>query len=376
MKPATDILLNDFKRQWAETSGDVLAAVAGVGESGWYILGQEVVLFERALAGVLDRRHAVGCASGLDAIEVALRALGVTNGAKVLTTPYSAFATALAIVRAGATPVFVDVDDHGLISLDRCQDALESDPTIRAMVPVHLFGQCVDLGRLGELRDRFELAIVEDCAQSIGAAFRGRLGGTVGQVAATSFYPTKNLGALGDGGALTTDDASLAARCRSLRDYGQTGKYVHDELGLNSRLDELHAAVLRRAFLPRLASWNERRARIARAYLDGVFNPSVRPIPAPDGSDGAWHLFPVRVPSASRDAFMRHMQAQGICTGIHYPFLIPHQKALAGVSFEVRGELQRATDIAATEVSLPIHPYLRDDEVARVIDVVNAWAVE
>lgn len=371
--PSADVLLNDFKRQWAETAGDVLSAVARVGESGWYVLGREVAEFESALAARMARASAVGCANGLEAIEIALRAAGLAPGAKVLTTPLSAFATTLALLRARAVPVFVDVDEHGLLDLDAAREALAADPALRAMVPVHLYGHALDLARLEALRGEFGLLVVEDCAQAIGAAHRGRPVGSVGRLAATSFYPTKNLGALGDGGAILTDDEGLAARCRALRDYGQSSKYVHDELGLNSRLDELHAAVLRTALLPRLHAWTARRREVARAYGEGIEHAAVRPLPVPPGSESVWHLYPVRVPPAARAGFVRHLQAAGIRTAVHYPFLIPEQKALRGQAFEVRGPLDRAHALALGEVSLPIHPHLDDAEVARVIAAVNAW---
>jgi dTDP-3-amino-3,4,6-trideoxy-alpha-D-glucose transaminase len=370
-----EVLANDFTRLWADAGQDVLAAVARVGASGNYVLGPEVRSFEAALAPVFGRRDAIGCASGLDALEIALRALQVPRGAKALTTPLTAFATTLAIVRAGCTPVFVDVDAHGQLDLGRCREVLSSDPTVRALVPVHLFGHVGDLGELESLRRRFDLALVEDCAQCIGAASHGRRAGSVGQLAATSFYPTKNLGALGDGGAVVTDDAALTERCRALRDYGQSAKYVHDEVGLNSRLDELHAAVLARAFLPRLAAWTERRRAVARAYDAGIAHPQVHPVPPPPGSDGVHHLYPVRVPAAARDAFLAHLRARGVRAGLHYPVLVPHQRALEGWPFEVRGELARAGELARCEVSLPIHPYIEPGEVARVIDAVNGWNI-
>jgi dTDP-4-amino-4,6-dideoxygalactose transaminase len=371
--PPADVLLNDFRRLWADAGPDVLAAVAAVGESGWYVLGPEVRRLEEALAPVLGRARVVGCGSGLDAIELALRAAELPRGAKVLTTPLSAFATTLGIVRAGGVPVFVDVDEHGLLDLDRCADVLAADAAVRAMVPVHLFGACADLDRLAALRDRFGLLVVEDCAQCIGASWRGRPAGSVGQLAATSFYPTKNLGALGDGGAVATDDPALAERCRSLRDYGQSEKYVHDALGMNSRLDELHAAILARAFLPRLRAWTARRRAVARAYLAALQNPLVRPVPPPAGAEGVAHLFPVRVPAARRDAFVRHLRARGVQSALHYPRLIPDQRALAAGAFEVRGALARAAELAASEVSLPVHPYLEDAEVERVVEAVNGW---
>jgi dTDP-4-amino-4,6-dideoxygalactose transaminase len=269
--------------------------------------------------------------------------------------------------------VFVDVDDHGLLDLDRCADVLAADAAVRAMVPVHLFGACADLDRLEALRERFGLLVVEDCAQCIGASWRGRPAGSVGQLAATSFYPTKNLGALGDGGAVATDDPALAERCRALRDYGQSEKYVHDRLGMNSRLDELHAAILVRAFLPRLRAWTERRRAVARAYLAALRNPLVRPVLPPAGAEGVAHLFPVRVPAAGRDAFVRHLRERGVQSALHYPRLIPDQRALAAGAFEVRGPLARAAELAASEVSLPVHPYLEDAEVERVVEAVNGW---
>jgi dTDP-3-amino-3,4,6-trideoxy-alpha-D-glucose transaminase len=367
------ILLNDFQRQWADTRADVLAATERVGASGWYILGKSVESFEGALAAAFERAFAVGCASGLDAIEIALRALGVKPGDKVLTTPLSAFATTLAIVRAGAVPVFVDVDERGLIDLSRCEERLAAGD-IRAFVPVHLYGHPLALPRLAALQARFGLALVEDCAQSALARFEGRSAGTVGAISATSFYPTKNLGALGDGGALVTDDRELRDRCAGLRNYGQTARYQHDELGLNSRLDELQAAILEQAFLPRLAAWTERRRQIAQRYLAGLRHPRVRLVPPAPGADPCWHLFPVFVPAPDREAFQRHLQAAGVQTAIHYPTLIVEQRALTeGAPHEVHGPLDNARRLSREEVSLPIHPYLLDGELDTILAAVNAW---
>jgi dTDP-3-amino-3,4,6-trideoxy-alpha-D-glucose transaminase len=366
------ILLNDFQRQWADTAADVLAATERVGASGWYILGRNVQSFEGLLAAAFGRAHAVGCASGLDAIELGLRALGVRPGERVLTTPLSAFATTLAIVRAGGVPVFVDVDDSGLIDLDRCSERLSAGD-IHLFVPVHLYGQPLALPRLATLQADHGLGLVEDCAQSVLARFGGRLTGTVGQIAATSFYPTKNLGALGDGGAVVTDDPVLRDRCASLRNYGQTARYQHDEMGLNSRLDELQAAILQSAFLPRLATWTERRRAIARGYLERIRHPRVRlPVAAPE-AEPCWHLFPVFVPADQRDGFQRHLQEAGVQTAIHYPHLIVEQRALASVPYEVHGTLDNARRLCAQEVSLPIHPYLLDAELDTIVAAVNAW---
>jgi dTDP-3-amino-3,4,6-trideoxy-alpha-D-glucose transaminase len=367
------VLLNDFRRQWTETGPEVMDAVGRVGRSGRYVLGDEVAGFEGELAAFLGRRTVVGCACGMDAIELGLRALGLGHGDRVLTTPLSAFATTLAIVRAGGVPVFVDVDEFGLVDLGQCRQVLAADRSLRFFVPVHLFGHSLSLGALEELRQEFDLRIVEDCAHALGACFAGRPVGSVGAVNALSFYPTKNLGALGDAGALFTDDVELEARGRALRDYGQVGKFRHDLLGINSRLDELHAAILRRAFLPRLGAWTERRRSIARTYLDGIRHPTVRLPGVPPGSQSVWHLFPVLVPAELRPAFVRHLDEAQVATGIHYPELINRQRALAAAPHEVLRPLSRAEEYCRCEVSLPIHPYLAQHEIQRVLDAVNGW---
>ncbi len=368
------ILANDFPRQWQEIGEDLLEALRRVGASGWYVLGEEVCALEGTLASRWGVQHAIGVASGLDAIEISLRALGCGPGDRVLTTPVSAFATTLAIVKLGAIPVFVDTDASGLMDLDRCRAILQRRGDIRFLVPVHLYGHALNLSKLRALRDDFGLKVVEDCAQSIEARFGGERTGTAGQLAATSFYPTKNLGAMGDGGAILTDDADLASRIRALRDYGQSAKYVHDHVGYNSRLDELHAAFLRHACLPRLDKWTRRRREIAKSYIEGIQNPSVRTVSVPEGSEPCWHLFPVRVPESARQAFIGHLKDSGVTAGIHYPAAIPDQPALQAVQFELADACVTARRLCATEVSLPIHPYLTDAEVAQVIRAVNTWS--
>lgn len=346
-----------------------------MGASGWYILGESLRRFETALAAACGRVASVGCGNGLDAIEISLRALGLRPGDKVLTTPMSAFATTLAIHRAGGRAVFVDVDAAGLLDLAAARRLLAADPSIRFCVPVHLYGFCLDLPALARLRDDFALAVIEDGAQALGAGFGGMRVGDVGRLLATSFYPTKNLGALGDGGAVLTDDPELAARARSLRDYGQTGKYVHAELGLNSRLDEMQAAILHRAMLPRWAEWGDRRRAIAARYLAGLEHPQVRPLPEPEGSHSVWHLFPVLVDEAPRDGLIAHLRQQGVLAQVHYPVAIPDQPALRGREdlAETFEDLPQARRLAAGEVSLPITPDLEDAEVDQVIEAVNRW---
>ncbi len=365
---------NDFQRQWADIGGDVLAAVDRVGKSGWYVLGQEVRGFEEALANFWGVRHATGVANGMDAIEIGLRALGCKPGDRVLTTPLSAFATTLAIVKLGAIPVFVDTDEHGLIDLVRCHDLLRRRRDIGYFVPVHLYGHALDRDSLDWVRHEFGIKILEDCAQSAGARSGGKPTGTVGEIAATSFYPTKNLGAMGDGGAILTNDAQLDAKFHVLRFYGETERYRHEEIGYNSRLDEVQAALLRDACLPRMQRWIHRRKQIANAYTLGIRNREIGLPGAPENSDSSWHLFPVHVAPDRRASFLEHLKASGVGAGIHYPTVIPDQPAMRGVRYELADDCAFARQICASEVSIPIHPYLADAEVARVIDAVNSFA--
>jgi len=366
------ILLNDFQRQWRIVGNDVLAATQAVGESGWYVLGKEVSGFEEALARMSSVEGVVGCASGLDAIELALRALGLRPGDRVITTPLSAFATTLAIVRSGGIPVFVDVDATGSIDLAAVEELLARDGQIRALVAVHLYGHVLDLGRLSALRARHGIVVIEDAAQAVLGRHGEACVGSAGDLTATSFYPTKNLGAFGDGGAVLGPNGAALAKVRQLRDYGQSAKNEHTELGMNSRLDELHGAILRRALLPRLTDWTERRRQIAERYVREIDHPSVRPVTPSRPPHSVWHLFPV-LAHGHRAALAQHLAQSGIQTAVHYPTLIPDQGALRDTPFELAGELTRARAFANDVISLPIHPQLTDDEVTRVIAAVNAF---
>lgn len=370
------ILANDFQRQWADIGSDVLGAVERVGKSGWYVLGDEVRQFETELAGFWGTQHATGVANGMDAIEIGLRLLGCGPGDRVLTTPLSAFATTLAILKLRAVPVFTDTDEHGLIDLVRCYDLLKERRDIRFMVPVHLYGHALDRGGLEWLRDEFGIKMVEDCAQSAGARWQGTPTGSVGQVAATSFYPTKNLGAMGDGGAILTNDPALDEQARVMRCYGETMRYRHEQLGYNSRLDEVQAAILRAACLPRLTQWVARRRAIAEAYSCGIRNCQVGLPGVPEGTSSSWHLFPLHVAPSHRAVFIDHLKFNGIATGIHYPTAIPDQPAMTKVAYEMADPCALARQICASEISLPIHPYMTDQEVATVIDTVNVFARE
>lgn len=369
------IQLNDFVRQWNDTKADAVSAFSHMGESGWYVLGSQVHQFEKALAEYWQLPYAAGVASGLDAIEISLRALGCSRGDKVLTTPVSAFATTLAILKLDAVPVYADVDKFGLLDLEVAREVLQNDPTIRYIVPVHLYGHALDMTKLKSLQDDFELIIVEDCAQSIGANFNGIATGSVGQMAATSFYPTKNLGAMGDGGAILTADKEYDSAARALRDYGQVSKYRHDVLGYNSRLDELQAALMLRVNLPRLDNWIARRRQIAAAYLDNIQSRAVRIPGSPPGAESSWHLFPVLIAPECKTSFLAFLKARGITAGEHYPIAIPDQRAVRTVKTEIAGAgIENARAFCHSEVSLPVHPYLTDGEVTAVINAINDWS--
>jgi dTDP-3-amino-3,4,6-trideoxy-alpha-D-glucose transaminase len=240
-------------------------------------------------------------------------------------------------------------------------------------MPVHLYGNPVDLDELRGLRQDFDLRLVEDCAQAAGATWQEIPVGSAGQVAATSFYPTKNLGALGDGGALLTNDKQIKEKAECLRNYGQSSLYQHSQVGLNSRLDEMHAAILRDAMLPNLTQWTEARRETARVYQSRIVNPSIRLPVSAEQANPVWHLFPVQVPADKRDQLRDYLLSMNIMTGIHYPRIIPDQPAMNGIAHEIAFEPTQARRIALSEVSLPIHPFLSETERARVIDACNRW---
>ena len=334
-------------------------AIARVVARGWFILGPELEAFEQEFASASGAPYAAGVGTGTDALAIAIRALGIGPGDEVITSPLSAAYSALAIMMAGARPVFADIDPDRL-TLDPRAAAAAITPRTAAIMPVHLYGQAADMRAIADVARRHNLAIVEDCCQAHLATCEGRPVGLDGAAAAYSFYPTKNLGALGDGGALTTSDAALLARVKRLRNGGQTDKYRHDEFGVNSRLDELQAAVLR-ARLPLLRGWTDRRRLLARRYREALGGINTVVVPPELDNGHVYHLFPVR--SAARDAMQTHLQAAGIETLVHYPIPIPHQPALAT---ERPDECPIATRVCSEIFSLPLYPSLSDDAVLRV----------
>ncbi len=344
----------------------IAAAIARVIDSGWFVLGPEVVAFEHEFAAAAGARHAVGVNTGTDAIALALRALGVGPGDEVITSPLSAAYTALAIDMAGARPVFADVDAERL-TLDPAAVEAAISPRTRALVPVHLYGQPADMDRLGAIAARHNLVVVEDACQAHLATHRGVPLGRGSAAATYSFYPTKNLGALGDGGAITTDDAALAERLKRLRNGGQTSRYHHDERGVNSRLDELQAAILR-AKLPYLAETTDARRRLAAEYRAHLHTPAVQ-VPREFDAGHVYHLFPVIV--ADRDRFQAHLRDAGVETLIHYPVPIPRQPAAAAWT---PTQCPIADRVCERVVSLPLYPSLSAGSQAEVVAAVAAFS--
>jgi dTDP-3-amino-3,4,6-trideoxy-alpha-D-glucose transaminase len=343
----------------ADLARDVREAIDRVISRGWFVLGPEVDAFESEFAAAMGASHAVGVGTGTDAIALILRALGIGPGDEVITTPLSAAYTALAVMMTGARPVFADVDPSRL-TLDPEQVARAMSPLTRAILPVHLYGQPADMAALGRLAARHNLALVEDCCQAHLATAAGRPVGTIGVAGAFSFYPTKNLGAMGDGGAVVTNDRSLADRIRRLRNGGQRDRYRHEEFGVNSRLDEMQAAILR-ARLPHLAEWTSRRRALAAAYRSALAGGPVD-VPPEHDPGHVYHLFVVRV--RGRAALQSHLASKGVETLVHYPVPISRQPAMAGVDARDCPEAARACEEV---LSLPLHPGLTDDEVADVV---------
>jgi dTDP-3-amino-3,4,6-trideoxy-alpha-D-glucose transaminase len=337
----------------------VREAIDRVIAAGWFVLGPELEAFETEFAAACRAAETIGVGTGTDAIAIALRALGIGPGDEVITSPLSAAYTALAIMMAGARPVFADIDSDRL-TLDPRAAAAAVTPRTAAILPVHIYGQPADMRGLAELATRHNLAIVEDCCQAHLATCDGRPVGSFGAAAAYSFYPTKNLGALGDGGAITTNDPQLGARARRLRNGGQTDRYHHGEFGVNSRLDEMQAAVLR-ARLTFLPGWTARRRELAATYRARLRSARAISIPRETDSGHVYHLFAVRSPE--RAAVQTILRSAGIETLIHYPVPIPKQPALAS---EHPADCPVANRVCDEVLSLPLYPSLPAGTVDRV----------
>ncbi len=350
-----------YRAEYEEERDDILAAVDQVLRSGQLILGESVRSFEQELAAYCGVGHGVGVNSGTDALMLALRALGIQAGDEVITTSNTAIPTVSAIVSAGATPRFVDIEpDTYLIDVSQLEAAITA--RTRCIIPVHLFGQCADIDAVRTVADRHGIPILEDCAQSTGAEYRGRRAGSMSRAAAFSFYPTKILGAYGDGGMVLTSDEALAARLRRLRVYGTDKTYYAEEHGHNSRLDEIQAEILRRK-LRRIDGYIERRRVLARRYDEqlhgsGLVLPATRP-----GNRHVYHVSVVRHPQ--RDAIIAALAARDVIAGVHYPWPIHTMPGYAHFG-EGKGSLPVTEKAAGEILSLPMYPSLADAEHDRV----------
>ncbi len=357
--PLAPVPLLDIKRQYEPLRAELLAAVTKVCDSGRYVFGPECEEFERTVAAYTGSRHAIACASGSDALLLALMALDIGEGDEVICPSYTFFATASAVWRLGAEPVFVDIEP-ATFNLDPTKLEALITPRTKAIIPVHLFGQCAAMDEIGRIAARHNAALIEDACQSIGATYAGRSAGTLGDIGCFSFYPTKNLGGMGDGGLLTTDRDDLAAKLRLLRGHGMEPRYYHQLVGINSRLDTLQAAVLN-VKLPHLDTWARSRQTNAQRY-EALFTECGlhRQLTLPQTARAAshvWNQYTIRVPDGRRDALRKHLAERKIGTEIYYPVPLHEQTCFRSLGYEL-GSLPE-TELAAREtLALPIFPEL------------------
>ena len=366
-----NVPLLDLQAQYASLRDDVRLAVERVLDSQRFVLGEEVRKLEASIAAYTKTKHAIGCASGSDAVLLALMALDIGPGDEVITTPFTFFATAAAITRLGARPVFVDIDPSSY-NLDTSQIADAITEKTKALLPVHLYGQCTEMDVLLELSQQHGIPIIEDAAQAIGATHRGEQAGSMGMIGCFSFYPTKNLGGAGDGGILTAQDDAVADRLRRLRTHGGANEYEHSEVGVNSRLDELQAAVLNVKF-PHLDKWSNERARKAAVYdelLDDtsfeLITPSVR-----DDARHIYHQYVIRVPHY-RDRLMEHLRQHGVGTKVYYPIPLHRQECFAYLGYQ-EGEFPESERAARETFALPIYPELTETQQAYVAETIKSF---
>ena len=361
--------LLDLSAQHAALRDELHASIERVLERQAFILGAEVRELEEEVARYSQAAHAIGCASGSDALLLALMALGVKAGDEVITTPYSFFATAGSIARLGAVPRFVDIRSDDF-NLDPAQVEAAINERTRALMPVHLYGQCAEMEAFMEVADRHGLPVIEDAAQAIGAEDGGRRAGSIGHIGCFSFYPTKNLGAAGDAGMLTTDDDALAAALRSLRVHGERTKYHHAQIGINSRLDTLQAAVLR-VKLPHLDDWSRARSLNAGRYRELFADAGLlEEVSLPAERQGVRHIynqFVIRVPAARRDELREHLRRAGVGTEIYYPVPLHLQECFQYLGHRA-GQFPEAERAARETLALPIYPELTPAQQQYVVD--------
>jgi dTDP-4-amino-4,6-dideoxygalactose transaminase len=366
--------LCDIQAQYRALKDDIDAAVLRVLGSGQAILGPEVAAFEQETATFCGAACGVGCGSGTDALVLALHALDIGPGDEVIVPPFTFFATASAVCRVGATPVFVDIDPV-TFNIDPNQIEAKITPKTRAIIPVHLFGQCCDMDAIRDVAEEHQLYVIEDAAQSFGSEYRGQRCGALGVVACLSFYPTKNLGALGDAGLVTTNDPAIDKKLRALRVHGAEVKYYHKYIGYNMRLDAIHAAVLR-VKLPHVPAWLSARETAAKRYdaliesanLHGFMR---RPVAQPDGRH-TFNQYVVRVPATHRALLVQHLKDSGVGVEVYYPLSLHQQECFKFLGYRT-GDFPTSEEAAGGVLALPIFPEITEAQQQRVIEVCAGY---
>jgi dTDP-4-amino-4,6-dideoxygalactose transaminase len=366
--------LCDIRAQYRALQSEIDAAVLRVLGSGQAILGPEVAAFEKETAEFCGAQYGIGCGSGTDALVLALRALGIGPGDEVIIPPFTFFATASAVARIGATPVFVDIDPL-TFNIDPNQIEAKITPKTRAVVPVHLFGQCCDMDAIWDLAEEHSLYVVEDAAQSFGSEYKGKRCGALGVAACLSFYPTKNLGALGDAGLVTTNSPDVDKKLRALRVHGSEVKYYHKYIGYNMRLDAVHAAVLR-VKLPHVPAWLDGREAAAKRYDALIEGQSLhgfmrRPFAKPERRH-TYNQYVVRVPHQHRDALVKYMKDSGVGVEVYYPLSLHQQECFQYLGYRT-GDFPTSEEAALSVLALPMFPEIAEEQQARVIEVCGSY---
>ena len=373
--PAAPVPLCDIGLQYRNQQAEIEAAVLGVLRSGQAILGPVVAAFEREAADYCRATHALGCGSGTDALLLALHALDIGPGDEVILPPFTFFATVGSVTRVGATPVFVDVDPD-TYNIDPALIEAAVTPRTKAIMPVHLFGRCAEMDAVWDIADRHGLYVIEDAAQSFGSDYRGRRCGTLGVISCFSFYPSKNLGTMGDAGMVTTTSDDLHKKMTALRNHGSEVKYYHKYVGWNARIDAIHAAILR-VKLPRVDAWIESRRAAAARYdaliagqgLDGFFE---RPTANPSGLH-TYNQYVVRVAGGQRDALVKHLKGENVGCEVYYPLPLHQQECLAQMGHRA-GDFPVSEAAAKSVLALPIFPEITEAQQARVVEVCRQFA--
>jgi dTDP-4-amino-4,6-dideoxygalactose transaminase len=357
------ILFNDFKREYAVISEEVSQAIQKVLRSGWYVLGEETEKFEEEFSEYIGAKFGVGLNSGSDALYLAVKALGISNGDEVITVSHTMISTVDAITRNGAKPVFVDIDPETYLMDTSKVEAEISDKT-RAILPVHLYGHPVDMNPIMEIAKENNLFVIEDACQAHGSEYNNTRVGGIGQIGCFSFYPTKNLGAYGDAGMIVTNDEDLSNKLKKLRNYGQSEKYYYDFVGVNSRLDELQAAILRTK-LRYLDEWNEKRRKLAKLYSELLENSGVMAPIEKEYAKHVYHLYVIQ--HKQRNKLQQHLLSQGIQSLIHYPIPVHSQKA-----YDRSDKLPITEKIVDEILSLPINPWLKESDVVEISETIKS----